>query len=95
GFHESNLDPVSAIRQEATDLAFSMHPVTQHEVIDGKRIEFGGAIVEATHYANEQPAVVIEAAPVIDTLMIAKFSSAIIALRLSKRFNDTNVSRRT
>jgi|GEM_PF-4409689 len=91
---KSDLDPVARLEQEAAELAFPMHQVTQNEVLDGKRIEFGEAIVEAAQSIAMQPAVTPEMMPLMDTAMIAKLSSIIFALRYAQANSDTAMSRK-
>jgi len=93
--HKSDLDPISALALEATELAAPMHLVTQSEKLDGSRIEFGEAILEAaTHIESQAVTVVNEVAPVMDSVMIAKLSAIIFALRYAQAHSDSVESRR-
>jgi len=60
GLHVSDLDRIT---REATDIAVPMHVVTQHETLDGKRLEYGygQAVVEAAQYPEPQPRTTIVA----------------------------------
>lgn len=94
GLHESDLDRIT---REATDIAVPMHPVTQHEKLDGHRIEYGQATMEAVlqlEASQIQPLVSHEKLP-IDTASLLFFSAAVLAFRARKSLGDTAESQRS